>query len=333
MISINGNNISDEDFMAIFSQYKKQIEKFDLSAFEIQTFVAFTYFKNSGCDVAVIECGMGGEIDATNIFTPVLSVITSVSLEHTHALGYSISEVAAQKGGIIKEEVPALVGDLPEDALNVINGICKRNNTKMMVLGHYVNKELSESGLSFDYGEFGNIKIQSIADYSIQDAMMALEGVSILKNKLPYDIEKVKEGMADVYMECRMDVLKKQPLVIVDGAHNPEAAKELCEKSIYPIAQGRTIHVVFACFRDKNLGNMLNSLGAITDDLTFTTFDNPRARTEEEYFLFAGDYPFVENAEELIRSKMQEFPDDLILVTGSLAFAAYVKELFKNGKL
>ncbi len=333
MISINGNNISDEDFMAIFSQYKKQIEKFDLSAFEIQTFVAFTYFKNSGCDVAVIECGMGGEIDATNIFTPVLSVITSVSLEHTHALGYSISEVAAQKGGIIKEEVPALVGDLPEDALNVINGICKRNNTKMMVLGHYVNKELSDSGLSFDYGEFGNIKIQSIADYSIQDAMMALEGVSILKNKLPYDIEKVKEGMADVYMECRMDVLKKQPLVIVDGAHNPEAAKELCEKSIYPIAQGRPIHVVFACFRDKNLGNMLNSLGAITDDLTFTTFDNPRARTEEEYFLFAGDYPFVENAEELIRSKMQEFPDDLILVTGSLAFAAYVKELFKNGKL
>ena len=128
MISINGNNISDEDFMAIFSQYKKQIEKFDLSAFETQTFVAFTYFKNSGCDVAVIECGMGGEIDATNIFTPVLSVITSVSLEHTHALGYSISEVAAQKGGIIKEEVPALVGDLPDDALNVINGICKQDD-------------------------------------------------------------------------------------------------------------------------------------------------------------------------------------------------------------
>ena len=152
----------------------------------------------------------------------------------------------------------------------------------MMVLGHYVNKELNDSGLSFDYGEFGNIKIQSIADYSIQDAMMALEGASILKNKLPYDIEKVKEGMADVYMECRMDVLKKQPLVIIDGAHNPEAAKVLCEKSIYPVAQGRPIHVVFACFRDKNLGNMLNSLGAITDDLTFTTFDNPRARTEEE---------------------------------------------------
>ena len=136
-----------------------------------------------------------------------------------------------------------------------------------------------------------------------------------------------------MYMECRMDVLKKQPLVIVDGAHNPEAMKQLCETSIYPVAQGKPIHVVFACFRDKNLGNMLSSLGAITDDLTITTFDNPRARTEDEYFLFAADYPFVENAEELIRSKMQEFPDDVILATGSLAFAAYVKDLFNKGKL
>ena len=86
-------------------------------------------------------------------------------------------------------------------------------------------------------------------------------------------------------------------------------------------------------FRDKNLGNMLSSLGAITDDLTITTFDNPRARTEEEYFLFAADYPFVENAEELIKSKMAEFPDDVILITGSLAFAAYAKKLFVEGKI
>ena len=333
MISIDGNNISDNDFMAIFSQYKKQIEKYDLSAFEIQTFIAFTYFKNNNCDVAVIECGMGGEIDATNIFTPVLSVITSISLEHTDRLGYSISEVAQQKGGIIKEEVPVLVGDLPEDALTVINNICKQNNSKMHVLGHYVNKELTDRGFAFDYGEFGHILIQSHADYSVHDATMALESVSILKNKLPYDVEKVQEGIADVYMECRMDIINKQPLVIVDGAHNPEAMKTLCETSIYPVVQGKNIHVVFACFRDKNLGNMLSSLGAITDDLTITTFDNPRARTEDEYFLFAGDYPFVEDAKELIKSKMQEFPDDAILVTGSLAFAAYVKGLFNKGEL
>ena len=333
MISINGNNISDEAFMAIYNKYKKRISKFDLSAFEIQTFVAFEYFKEQGCDFAVIECGMGGEIDATNVFTPVLSIITSVSLEHTSALGFSISEVAAQKSGIIKEEIPALVGDLPEDAMIVITSKAKENKSKLYTLGHYVNLAYSPEGYTFDYGEFKNVHIQSIAEYSVKDCVMALEAVNILKDKFAIDSNKVLEGIAQMKMDCRMDVLKNNPLVIVDGAHNPEAMATLCDGQLYRVTQGRPIHVVFACFRDKNLGNMLSSVGAITDDLTITTFDNPRARTEEEYFLFAGEYPFAENTEELIKSKIVEFPDDVILVTGSLAFAAYVKTLFKEGKI
>ena len=97
--------------------------------------------------------------------------------------------------------------------------------------------------------------------------------------------------------------------------------------------EDKPIHVVFACFRDKNLGNMLAVLGEITDDLTMTTFDHPRARTEEEYFLFLQDYPFEANAKELIVRKMNEYPDDAILVTGSLAFASYVRELFMDGEI
>ena len=334
MISINGKNISDDDFMAIFNRYKKQIDKHDLSAFEIQTFVALTYFDEQQCDVAIIECGMGGEVDATNVFTPILSIITTISLEHTEYLGCSISEIAEQKGGIIKEEIPVLVGDsLSEDAMTVLVNIAKDNKARICYMSHYVNKQYSEDGYSFSYNEFYNTHIKSRADSSVTDACMALEAVSILKDKLPIDVEKAKQGLAEVYMECRMDVIRENPRVIVDGAHNPEAMKILCENGLGHVTQGRPIHVVFACFRDKNLGNMLSSLGAITDDLTITTFDNPRARTEEEYFLFAADYPFVENAEELIKSKIEQFPDDVILITGSLAFAAYVKKLFLEGKV
>ena len=334
MISINGKNISDDDFMAIFNRYKKQIDKHDLSAFEIQTFVALTYFDEQQCDVAIIECGMGGEVDATNVFTPILSIITTISLEHTEYLGCSISEIAEQKGGIIKEEIPVLVGDsLSEDAMTVLVNIAKDNKARICYMFHYVNKQYSEEGYSFSYNEFYNTHIKSRADSSVTDACMALEAVSILKDKLPIDVEKAKQGLADVYMECRMDVIRENPRVIVDGAHNPEAMKILCENGLGHVTQGRPIHVVFACFRDKNLGNMLSSLGAITDDLTITTFDNPRARTEEEYFLFAADYPFVENAEDLIRSKIEQFPDDVILITGSLAFAAYAKKLFLEGKI
>ena len=334
MISINGTNISDDDFMTIFNRYKKQFDKYELSAFEIQTFVALTYFDEQKCDIAIIECGMGGEVDATNVFTPVLSIITTISLEHTEYLGCSISEIAAQKAGIIKEEVPVLIGDsLSEDALTVIANTARENKSRICYMSHYVNKEYSETGFTFDYNEFYSTHIKSRADSSVTDACMALEAVSILKDRFPIDVEKGKAGISEVYMECRMDVIKEKPLIIIDGAHNPEAMKILCEKSLGQVTQGKNIHVIFACFRDKNLGNMLSYLGAVTDDLTITTFDNPRARTEDEYFLFAADYPFVENAEELIRNKIAEFPDDAILITGSLAFAAYAKKLFLEGKI
>ena len=334
MITINNQAISDDDFMSIFNRYKKEINKYNLSAFEIQTLVAITYFKEQHCDIAVIECGMGGELDATNIFTPVLSIVTTISLEHTDYLGYSISEVAFHKAGIIKESTPVLVGDLPEDAMVVISNAAKDCNSKLCYLGHFVNEKYSKDGYSFDYGEFLNTHIQSKARYSINDAVLALEAVKVLQNKFIYDVEKVKEGLANVYMPCRMDIVKDNPLVIIDGAHNPEGVNKLCDgASLHRVIGSRHLHVVFACFRDKNLGNMLARLGEITDDLTITTFDNPRARTEDEYFLFAGDYPFVENAKELIQNKINEYPDDAILITGSLAFAAYVKKLFLDGEI
>lgn len=333
MISINGLNISDDDFMEIFNQYKKDINKFDLSAFEIQTLVALTYFQNNKCDIAVIECGMGGLIDATNIFSPILSIITSVSLEHTDYLGYSISEVAFQKAGIIKEEVPVLLGDLPEEAVTVIIKKAKECKSRMFYLGHYVNKQFSNDGFSFDYGEIKGLKIKSLADYSVSDACLALEAIYTLKDRFIFDETKVKEGLCSISIPCRLEILKENPRVIIDGAHNPEAVDSLCQKSIYNVINGKPIHIVFACFRDKNLGNMLSSLGAISDDLTITTFDHPRARKEMEYFLFLGDYKYEEDAKELIKSKMEEFPDDVILVTGSLAFAALVRRWFKQGQI
>ena len=333
MISFNGEKISDDDFMAIYSLYKKEIEKYDLSAFEIQTLVALTYFQNHKCDIAVIECGMGGLIDATNVFTPILSIITSVSLEHTDYLGYSISEIAFQKAGIIKDEVPVLLGGLPEEAITVILKKAKECKSKMFYLGHYVNKEYLPDGFSFDYGEIKGLQIKSIADYSVNDACLALEAIYTLKDRFIYNEEKVKQGLASISIPCRLEIVNKQPRVIVDGAHNPEAIDALCKNTIHNVTEGKPIHVVFACFRDKNLGNMLSTLGAITDDLTMTTFDHPRARKEEEYFLFLGDYKFEEDAKTLIRNKMNEFPDDVILVTGSLAFAALVRRWFRMGEI
>lgn len=333
MISINGKPISDDEFMNIYNEHEKEISKYDLSAFEIQAFVAFKYFQDNKCDIAVIECGMGGLIDATNVFNPILSIITSISLEHTDYLGYSISEIADQKAGIIKDEAPVLVGELPEEAITVIIKKAKECKSKIFYLGHYVNKEFSFDGFSFDYGEIKNIKIKSIADYSVNDACLALEALYTLKGKYSYDEEKIKDGLNSVSIPCRLEIMKENPRVIIDGAHNPGAVDALCKNTIANVVENRPLHIVFACFRDKNLGNMLSSLGAITDDLTITTFDHPRARKEEEFFLFLEDYKYEQDAKLLIQNKINEFPDDVILITGSLAFAALVRRWFKTGQL
>ena len=332
MICINNIEITDEQFMDIYNRYKKEINKFDLSAFEIQTFIALTFFDESKCDLAIIECGMGGEIDATNIFKSILSIITTISLEHTDYLGYSISEIAIQKAGIIKEESPVLIGELPQDALNVIAQVAKENKSKICYMSYYVNDEYSDDGYTFDYGCFNKVHIKSVAKYSIHDCCMALEALTILKDRFPFEIEKVKEGINKAFIPCRLEIVSKNPLVIIDGAHNPEGMTILCDKALENIVKDKPIHVIFSCFRDKNIANMLAVVGSITDDLTMTTFDNPRARTEDEFFLFLADYPFVQDAKQLLKDKMEQYPEDAILITGSLAFAGYMREEFLKGK-
>lgn len=329
-IKINGQEISDDDFLAIFNQYKKEISKFNLSSFEVMTFVALSYFQNNGCQIAVIECGMGGEIDATNIITPKLSIITSISLEHTDFLGYTISEITAQKAGIIKENVPILVPDLSEDAMTVIYETVKLNNSRICYLSHYVHDEYHEDGYTFEYGEFGEIKIKSLAKYSIQNCVIALEAISILKESLPFDPVQVRNGIKDTFIPCQTEVVNKSPLVIVDGAHNPEGMKKFCDISLLKVTENRPIHVLFACSKDKNLSGLLAVVGETTNDLTITTFDSPKARGEDEFFLFAEDYKYAPNPEELLKQKMEEFPDDCIIITGSEQFAAQMRKLFNK---
>ena len=329
MITVNNNPISDDDFIRIFNANLKGFQKFDLSAFEIETFIALTYFKEQQCDICVIECGMGGEVDATNVFVPVLSIITSISLEHTAFLGHTISEIAEQKCGIIKDKVPLLIDEFEEDALETIYKFTKDRQAPIQFIKKRFETKMTSSGMMLDYHPFGEIQLSSFARYSTIDAAFALEAALLLKERFPYKEDKIQEAMLSVKMSCRFEIVSNNPLVIIDGAHNPEAAKEaVIAMNNY---SRKTVHVIFACFRDKNLGSLLSQFGSLGDDLTLTTFPHPRARKEEEYFLFLGDHPFEEDAVSLVKRKMEEFPEDIILVTGSLAFAAYIKkEVFKN---
>ena len=159
MIEINGEYISDEEVKRYIDSYKKEIEKYNISAFELETFIALNYFKDQKVDIAVIECGMGGAIDATNIFTPILSIITSVSLEHTMFLGSSIYEVATQKAGIIKEEVPCLIGELVDEAIDSISNYALEMESKLTKVGPTFNITYKDDGITFNYRYLENILV------------------------------------------------------------------------------------------------------------------------------------------------------------------------------
>ena len=325
MININGQNISDEEMVEIIEHNAKLIDKYSLTPFEVQTFIAFTYFEKQKCDIAIIECGMGGEIDATNIFIPIASVITSISLEHTAFLGRSICEIAYQKACIIKREVPVITGILDEEAINTIVEVSKENNSQLSVAVEPAKVVYENKGFNFAYGTLDNLRINSAATYSLKDACIALEVVNKLNDLFNVSEQSIKEGLANTYMPVRMEILKEKPLLIVDGSHNPEGVNNLV-KSLQNVAQNREIHVLFACFRDKNIERMIAYLGEYSKDITLTTFPHERARTEEEFFLYMEDYAFKEDAIAALKELMEKYPDDCILVTGSLAFAAYIKQ-------
>ena len=328
MINVNGQNISDDEMVEIIEHNAKFIDKYSLSPFEIQTFIALTYFEKQKCDIAIIECGMGGEIDATNIFTPIASVITSISLEHTAFLGRSICEIAYQKAGIIKKEVPVITGILDEEAINTIVEVAKENESQLSVAVEPAKVVYENKGFNFAYGTLDNLRINSAATYSLKDACIALEVINKLNDRFNVGEQSIKEGLANTFMPVRMEIIKDSPLLIVDGSHNPEGVINLV-KSLQNVAQNREIHVLFACFRDKNIERMLAYLGEYSKDITLTTFPHERARTEEEFFLYMDDYSFKGNALATLNEMLALYPNDCILVTGSLAFEAYIKQNIK----
>ena len=329
MIMVNDKNIPLEYIEKIIDEYHKLFDKYDLSKFEIETFIAFQYFMDEKVDLAVIECLMGGEYDATNIFTPVLSIITSISIEHSDYLGVSFSDIALHKAGIIKDNIPALIGKTIEgDALQVIVDKCKETDSKLYISDetHHVHKD---GGYTiFDYRPYYELKIRYLSTYALKDAALAVEATNILKESFPVFEDKLKAGLAKSFIKCRFEIVNDR--IILDGAHNPEGIVEL-RKSMDENFSQRKVHVLFAAFKDKNISLMLPEI-SLLGDVTLTTFDNARAREQEDYFLYLDDYHFNDNFEVALNDLANNNPEEVILVTGSLTFTYLVRDyLIKSG--
>ena len=321
----DGKEISDEELAAFWADGKKDFEKFGLTSFEANVALAYRFFESKKPDIAIIEAGMGGVIDATNIddLDTRLAIITSISLEHTSYLGTTLSQIALHKAGIIKPDSPVLLGKMDETCLDTIREEARKLHSNVVRVESYHFNHLVEGEFHFDYGPYKDVVLNTTADYQLRNACLAIEATRILQKDFPVEESAVRSGLANETLPGRMERFGR---IVLDGAHNPEAVECLC-RCVPTLSRGKPVHVLFASFRDKNIAVELPSLANVVTDITLTTFDHPRARTEDEYFLYISDHPFVADAEKALEDLLVNFPEDTILITGSLNFVGLMREL------
>lgn len=231
-ISVNGQDITDKEMEDIIEKLKDKIEKYNkiskekVTLFELLTTMALYYFKEKNCDFVVLETGLGGLYDCTNIAKPIVSIITSIGYDHMAILGKTLEEITIQKAGIIKEKSNTVIIEQEQSIQNIIQETClnKNNTLKVIKKADIQNKKYEEEFLIFDYKENKNIKLNLKGDKQFENASLCLETINILKQK-GYQIseKKVKEGLSTVIHKARFETINKNPKIIYDGGHNEEA--------------------------------------------------------------------------------------------------------------
>ena len=320
-MQINGNMISDDELAKITEYVRPFADKMadKPTEFELITAVGFEYFRRNKCDIVVLEAGMGGRLDSTNIIdTPVLSVITGIALDHTQFLGDTVEAIAKEKAGIIKSGVPLLYGGDDESAAEVIKAECLKKGSSFIrpERDSIRIKKMSLDGTAFDYPEYPDTFISLLGEYQPQNAANVLTAISILK-KSGFNIcrRSVAEGLSKVYWPARFEVLQRDPLIIFDGAHNAQGISAAV-KSIKIYFNDAPVIVLTGVLKDKDYSFIARTLATVAKKAFVLTPDNPRALKGEEYaaLLFSSGveataYPDIKSAyaaakEEATRSGM-----------------------------
>lgn len=288
MIKMNLEPIEEALYINYFNQLKPMIDTLDKesnppSPFEIMVVIALKYFQDSA-DVAIIEAGLGGRDDATNVFTPIASVITSIGYDHLNFLGTTLTEIAKQKAGIIKEEVPVIIGDVPEEARSVIR---KEANVKRAPFYFYgesysVQKETDEWAY-----QATNLKLaftlKMKGAHQSHNAAVAIKTLFVLnQDRDNVSLRQIKQGIKEAVIKGRFEQISTNPDLIIDGAHNSEAMKTFVDTIIETQDNKRSNQILFAAFKDKPIKDMLTLISTLTDRVVLTTFQHPRAASIEE---------------------------------------------------
>ena len=349
-ITINGESIPEARLESLMADYRSLLEGEHAQAlqgtteFEIITAIAYDYFTSEQVDVAIMEVGMGGLLDSTNVCQPILTGITTIGLDHVALLGDSLEAIAEQKAGIIKQGVPLVTGHIVPEALSVIDQIAKAKQASRLAYGEdyqVSHQESVETGEIFDYSSSvrqGRFQTGLLGLHQIENAGMALALLdSYCKEtgqKLP-DNALVAQALEETSWPGRLEVVSREPLMILDGAHNPHAIKALLAtlKERFTDYQKE---ILFTCIKTKALEDLLDLLETLSNTkITLTHFEDSRA-TDEKVLKEMADSRNLnyQSWQEFLDKKLSENEEKktVRIITGSLYFLAQVRTYLMERK-
>ncbi|MBE6577123.1 MAG: bifunctional folylpolyglutamate synthase/dihydrofolate synthase [Ruminococcaceae bacterium] len=285
---IDGEPISNDELAEITTYVRPLADSMEdtPTEFELITAVALEYFKRNGCDVVVLEAGMGGRLDSTNIIRePLLSVITGIALDHTAFLGDTVEQIAAEKAGIIKDHRPVLFGGDDKGAADVIERRAKENGSEYFSVDYSALcvKAATLDGTEFSFGKWENMRLGLLALYQPKNACVVLSAVDILR-KYGFEIDEnaVREGIAVARWQARFEIIDRTPLTIFDGAHNPQGIDSAVD-SVKHYFENDRVYILTGVLRDKDYTYIASRLSEIASKAFVMSPDSPRALPSEEY--------------------------------------------------
>lgn len=352
-IRVDGCEISDRDFASSFTEVWQTVDGLigqkvlahRPSFFEFLTATAFLHFARAGIDFAVLEVGMGGRLDATNVTEPCVAVITNIDLDHQQFLGDSYAAIAGEKAGVIKPHRPVISACEHPEAAEVIRRRAKELSAPLLEVAqavHLSNVHNLDGRYTFDLNledeHFPALIAPLMGSFQIKNAAAAVAAAWQL-NREGFKIPRsaIMEGLRTTSWPGRLEVICEHPLVVLDGAHNPAAAREIAAQApaLWP---GRRLRLVYASMRDKAIGEISEILFPLAHDLYLTQPEQARAATPEEILAQARYHPqriIVEPdpPEALERACREGTAEDVVLVTGSLFLIGAVKRALLEKRL
>ena len=347
-IKVNSKDISDNSLERIEKKYSYLFRKNKLTYFEQITAIAFIYFCEQKVDICILETGLGGRFDATNIINPLLSIITTVALDHTEILGDTIPKIAFEKAGIIKQNVPVICGNMPNAALNKILKIAKSKSSKTYIF----NKDFYAKSLKYNWKKYtqtivySGIRLNSkfvfslLGQSQVYNLATVLCAFEILRKKFKnLKLNNIKQVFKTIKFEARFDIRKfnfngKKINLIIDGAHNIQAIDNFLQLYKQSPLSDKKQDIIFAVMEEKNYRNIIEKIARIINKVYLVNINNKRAVKTDILFKLFAKYISKENIIKCnIKSCFKKLNDGkTVLCIGSFFLAGNILKFIKENK-